>query len=85
MCQVVLIRAGATLYDEQNRVQGVLDIPLSENGQGEVTRMANELAERMNGTPLAALYCGTWRKRHPDRGDRRQSPGNPSQADRRIS
>lgn len=58
MCQVVLIRAGATLYDEQNRVQGVLDIPLSENGRGEVTRMAHELAQRMNGTLLAALYCG---------------------------
>ena len=26
---VVLIRPGATVYDEQNRVQGVLDVPLS--------------------------------------------------------
>jgi broad specificity phosphatase PhoE len=58
MCQVVLIRAGATLYDEQNRVQGVLDIPLSESGQGEVTRMAQKLAQSVNGTPLSALYCG---------------------------
>ena len=32
MAQVLLIRPGATLYDEQNRVQGVLDIPLSERG-----------------------------------------------------
>ena len=32
MSQVILIRPGATLYDEQNRVQGVLDIPLSERG-----------------------------------------------------
>jgi broad specificity phosphatase PhoE len=58
MCQVVLIRSGATLYDEQNRVQGVLDIPLSESGQGEVTRMAQKLAQSVNGTPLSALYCG---------------------------
>jgi broad specificity phosphatase PhoE len=58
MCQVVLIRAGATIYDEQNRVQGVLDIPLSESGQDEVARMAQNLAQSLNGTPLSALYCG---------------------------
>jgi broad specificity phosphatase PhoE len=58
MCQVVLIRAGATIYDEQNRVQGVLDIPLSESGQGEVARMAQKLAQSLNGSPLSALYCG---------------------------
>src|SRR5271170_1455578 len=58
MCQVVLIRAGATIYDEQNRVQGVLDIPLSESGQGEVARMAQKLAQSLNGSHLSALYCG---------------------------
>jgi broad specificity phosphatase PhoE len=58
MCQVVLIRAGATIYDEQNRVQGILDIPLSESGQGEVARMARALAESLSGSPLSALYCG---------------------------
>ena len=58
MCQVVLIRAGATIYDEQNRVQGVLDIPLSERGQGEVARMAQKLARSLDGSPLSALYCG---------------------------
>ncbi len=36
MTQVVLIRPGATVYDEQNRVQGILDIPLSERGRAEV-------------------------------------------------
>ena len=54
MTQVVLIRPGATLYDEQNRVQGILDIPLSDRGRAEVA----QLAERMAGVPLAALYCG---------------------------
>jgi broad specificity phosphatase PhoE len=61
MSQVVLIRAGATAYDEQNRVQGVLDIPLSERGWAEVARLAETLAEpgpSAPATPLAALYCG---------------------------
>jgi broad specificity phosphatase PhoE len=58
MCQVVLIRPGATMYDEQNRVQGVLDIPLSERGQSEVARMAQKLAHCSNGLRLSALYCG---------------------------
>jgi broad specificity phosphatase PhoE len=58
MCQVVLIRPGATIYDEQNRVQGVLDIPLSERGQGEVARMAQKLVRSQDGSPLSALYCG---------------------------
>ncbi len=52
--QVVLIRPGATVYDEQNRVQGVLDIPLSERGQAEAIDLASRLAD----TNLSALYCG---------------------------
>jgi broad specificity phosphatase PhoE len=58
MCKVVLIRPGATIYDEQNRVQGILDIPLSERGRGEVARMAQQLAGSLNGDSLAAIYCG---------------------------
>jgi broad specificity phosphatase PhoE len=54
MTQVVLIRPGATLYDEQHRVQGVLDVPLSDRGRAEVQRLAEKLA----GLELAALYCG---------------------------
>ena len=54
MTQVVLIRPGATVYDEEGRVQGVLDIPLSDRGQAEVVRLADRLAT----TPFAALYCG---------------------------
>ena len=54
MTQVVLIRPGATVYDEQGRVQGVLDIPLSDRGKAEVARLAERLAD----TSLAALYCG---------------------------
>lgn len=58
MCQVVLIRPGATIYDEQNRVQGILDIPLSERGQSEVARMAQKLSESLGHSALSALYCG---------------------------
>ena len=56
--QVLLIRPGATLYDEQNRVQGVLDIPLSDQGRTDVHELAERLAERENHAPLCALYCG---------------------------
>jgi broad specificity phosphatase PhoE len=59
MTQVVLIRPGATVYDEQNRVQGILDIPLSERGRAEVVQLAEKLAEPCSGiAPLSALYCG---------------------------
>jgi len=58
MCQLVLIRPGATVYDEQNRLQGVLDIPLSERGRGEVTQMVPDLARTLDGAGRSALYCG---------------------------
>jgi broad specificity phosphatase PhoE len=58
MCQLVLIRPGATVYNEQNRLQGILDIPLSERGRGEVTRMVPMLARSLHGSSLAAMYCG---------------------------
>lgn len=60
MTQVVLIRPGATVYDEQNRVQGVLDIPLSDRGRAEVARLAASftLPETLDGVVLAAIYCG---------------------------
>jgi broad specificity phosphatase PhoE len=58
MCQLVLIRPGATVYDEQNRLQGILDIPLSARGHGEVTRMVPMLARSLSEECLSALYCG---------------------------
>jgi broad specificity phosphatase PhoE len=54
MTQVVLIRPGATAYDEQKRVQGVLDLPLSARGKAEVV----ELAGHLGGQLLVAIYCG---------------------------
>jgi broad specificity phosphatase PhoE len=58
MVQVTLIRPGATLYDEQNRVQGVLDIPLSDRGRAEALRLAESLAADQESSPISAIYCG---------------------------
>lgn len=52
--QVLLIRPGATVYDEQERVQGVLDLPLSDRGRAEVA----ELIGRLASIELDALYSG---------------------------
>jgi broad specificity phosphatase PhoE len=58
MTEVVLIRPGATAYDEQNRVQGVLDLPLSDRGRAEVAELAATLPDSLGSTELAAVYCG---------------------------
>jgi probable phosphoglycerate mutase len=53
MVQIVLIRPGATDYDEQGRIQGTLDIPLNERGAAAVQRVSDEL----RGQNIAALYA----------------------------
>ena len=45
MLQIVLIRPGSTDYDQQHRIQGTLDVPLSEQGNSEVVRLIGELAD----------------------------------------
>jgi broad specificity phosphatase PhoE len=52
--QVALIRPGATLYDEQQRLQGSLDLPLTRRGEEEVA----SLAERLLPTGITAIYFG---------------------------
>ncbi|XZE45430.1 histidine phosphatase family protein [Pirellulaceae bacterium SH467] len=54
MCNVVVVRPGATLFDEQERIKGSLDIPLSSHGLEQIQRVATEL-ERL---PIAHVYCG---------------------------
>lgn len=54
MARVVLIRPGSTDYDEQGRIQGVLNVPLSARGTDEVARAAEEL----RAIPMATIYCG---------------------------
>lgn len=43
MLTLVLIRPGATDYDGQGRIQGVLDIPLNAEGQAEAAKTADAL------------------------------------------
>jgi len=57
MTRVVLIRPGATAFDEQHRVQGVLDLPLSARGRAQAAELADQLADHANGA-WKALYCG---------------------------
>jgi broad specificity phosphatase PhoE len=52
--RLALVRAGATSYDEQNRVQGVLEVPLSPRGREECERLAETLAN----VDFDAIYCG---------------------------
>ncbi len=44
MLRIVLIRPGSTDYDQQQRIQGALDVPLNEKGASEVSRVIEELA-----------------------------------------
>jgi len=53
MLQIVLIRPGATDYDRQGRIQGALDIPLNEEGTGEVQRLAANLKD----LGIESVYC----------------------------
>jgi phosphoserine phosphatase len=46
MPDVVLIRPGCTDYDEQQRVQGALDLPLNSRGREQVDQLADQLAEK---------------------------------------
>ena len=43
MLEIVLIRPGCTDYDLQERIQGNLDVPLNEQGTGEVQRIIEEV------------------------------------------
>lgn len=54
MLRVVLIRPGATELDEQGRIKGTLDIPLSEHGARQAARIAEEL-EQAN---IEVVYTG---------------------------
>ena len=54
MVQVVLIHPGTTDFDDQDRIQGTLDVPLNARGQGEVEVAARELRH----VPFDAMYCG---------------------------
>ncbi len=46
MLQIVLIRPGSTDYDEQQRIQGALDVPMNEHGRDEVAQAIEQLAAK---------------------------------------
>jgi|tagenome__1003787_1003787.scaffolds.fasta_scaffold20426601_2 broad specificity phosphatase PhoE len=52
MVQILLVRPGTTEFDQQGRVQGTLDIPLSEEGQQEVEALVDTLRSQS----IAAIY-----------------------------
>ncbi len=51
---ILLIRAGKTDYDCQSRIQGTLDLPLSEEGWQQVAALAEELHQHS----VDAIYAG---------------------------
>ena len=54
MLHIVLIQPGSTDFDEQGRIKGSLDIPLSTNGTSQVARTVEELASHEIGAIYAA-------------------------------
>jgi len=50
---LIVIRSGATDYEQQGRIRGSLDIPLCPAGVMEAEHAADVLA----GSPPAAIYC----------------------------
>lgn len=54
MLNILLIRAGKTDYDCQHRIQGTLDLPLSEEGWQQVAA----LAETLHASEVEAIYSG---------------------------
>lgn len=52
MSEIVLIRPGRTEFDEQRRIAGTLDIPLSEQGAADVRRLTEELQR----VPIDVVY-----------------------------
>ncbi|GIW93491.1 MAG: phosphoglycerate mutase [Pirellulaceae bacterium] len=54
MLKVILVRPGATTFDEQRRFKGSLDLPLSPLGEEQVRRLAEEL----KGEPIERVYVG---------------------------
>ena len=52
--RVLLIRPGATEFDDQGRIKGTLDMPMSERGREQVCSLAEQLSEFPVGTIYSA-------------------------------
>jgi broad specificity phosphatase PhoE len=53
LSRVLLVRPGATDFDEQGRMKGCLDMPLSQHGVQQAKAMAKELAD----VRVKTIYC----------------------------
>lgn len=51
--QILLVRPGSTDLDDQGRIKGTLNTPLSTNGENEVRETAAELLE----VKIEAIFC----------------------------
>ncbi len=54
MLNILLIRTGQTDYDSQGRIQGTIDLPLSEEGRNQIAGLAEQLGEYQ----VEALFAG---------------------------
>lgn len=52
MLRIFLLRPGCTDFDQQQRIQGSLDLPLNEQGQSQVRAAAEQLADE----PIDTIY-----------------------------
>ena len=57
MLTFLLIQPGATDFDDQRRIKGTLDFPLSDNGVQQVAQMRQSLAE----TDISVMFSGPCR------------------------
>lgn len=55
MSTVILVRPGCTDFDDQRRLQGSLDIPLNERGQGQLS----QVVEAIKGLPIEVVLTGS--------------------------
>lgn len=53
MPEVVIIRAGCTDFDEQNRIKGSLEIPINSQGEKQIRQVVDQLAK----TPLEVILA----------------------------
>ena len=51
--RVLLIRPGATDFDDQGRIKGTLDMPMSQRGREQVTSLTEQLAQFQ----VKTIYC----------------------------
>jgi broad specificity phosphatase PhoE len=56
--QLILIRHGESTWNDEGRIQGWTDCPLSERGR----RQAEKLADRLADLPIAALYTSSLKR-----------------------